>query len=215
MGFIAADGGVYKNSLLISQSGEEGKILLEIIKDTLEYTGVLYRVNTSTKINYRLNINSPQIIKDLKQYNVVENKSYNFNLNIKNNYFKSFLRGYFDGDGCVGIYERQVKQYRKNNSYKIYNEKYLRISFFGTLDFIRNCNELIPKELRGKITISKSCKNHGEIYWTYKKAKDFGRWLFKNDELPLYIKKIKFDNYINDPLNNRKQGRPKTIKNEV
>lgn len=198
LGFISADGGVYKNQLTIAQSGSEGKCLLERIKIELNSNHILlFRKRKKITHNdmYVLTITSPQIIEDLKKYNIIKNKKYNFefpnDLNLK--YFKSYLRGYFDGDGCVGIY---YEKKRKNN--KIYQSKYLKLSFYGTKNFILKCNGLLFNSLKGRIVLSKSGE-HAEIIWTNKKARKFGEWLFeKNDEIPEYVKSKKYIQYIKE-----------------
>lgn len=198
LGFISADGGIFKNQLTIAQSGNEGKILLEWIKNKLNSNHAIL-LRKGKKITHRdahiLTITSPQIIKDLKKFNIIENKKYNFNfpdlLDLK--YLKSYIRGYFDGDGCVGIYhEKRIK----NN--KLYFSKYLKLSFYGTKHFIIKCNELLPMPIKGRTLFSKN-GIHAEIIWTNKKARNFGDWLFeKNNDLPEYVKINKYLSYIEE-----------------
>jgi hypothetical protein len=197
LGFIVADGGVYGNNLSIGQSGKNGKMLLEWIKEKLSSNNIFYvkkpKKNTHN-INYVLTISSNEIVNDLSKFNVSENKKYCFEfpqaLNLK--YFKSFLRGYFDGDGCVGIYdEKTVTQKGKTN----YSE-YLKLSFYGTKNFITYCNNLLPNKIKGRIAVSKS-NTHAEIIWTNKKAREFGLWLFENNnEIYPYVKISKFRSYM-------------------
>jgi len=198
LGFISADGGVKDKVLTIAQSSKNGEILLEWIKNELNSNHILYlrkRKKITHNDAYILQITSPQIIEDLNKYNILENKKYNNEfpnlLNIK--YFKQYIRGYFDGDGCVGIYYEKKK---KNN--KFYYSKYLKLSFYGTKNFIVKCNELFPESIKGRILLSKNNK-HAEIIWTNKKARIFGEWLFENsDNLPNYVKNTKYLNYINE-----------------
>ena len=198
LGFISADGGVFNNRLTIAQSGDEGKILLEKIKNKLNSNHTILS-RKGKKIAHRdahvLIITSPQIVKDLKNYNIIKNKKYNFKfpdlLDLK--YLKPYIRGYFDGDGCVGIYYE-----KKERNNKIYNSKYLKLSFYGTKIFILRCNELLPTPIMGRILLSKD-DIHAEIIWTNKKARNFGEWLFeKNDDIPEYVKIKKYLMYIKE-----------------
>lgn len=199
LGFISADGGVYENNLTIGQSGKYGKIILEWIREKMNSNNVIvdHKPKKDThNVHYKLHINSKKIVKDLKKYNIIENKKYNYDfpkiLNTK--FFKSFLRGYFDGDGCVGIYNE--KSY--SNGGNINYSEYLKLSFYGTKIFINNSNERIPLKLRGRVLTSKS-GIHAEIIWTNKKAREFGKWLFvDNPTIFSYIKIKKFINYIDN-----------------
>jgi len=198
LGFISADGGVYNNTLTISQSTYKGEILLEWIKNNLDSNHVLYH-RKQKKITHNiinvLTITSPQIVEDLQRYNISKNKKYflEFPNELNLIYFKPYLRGYFDGDGCVGVYnEKKIK----NN--KTYLSKYLKLSFYGTKKFILKCNDLLPIELRGRIMYSKD-NRHAEIIWTNKKARNFGKWLFENNNnLPTYVKIKKYIKYIEE-----------------
>jgi len=206
LGFISADGGVFDNALTIGQSSDKGKELLEWIKSKLDSDHVLYyRPPKKETHNYCnvLTITSPKIVSDLNNFNIDEQKKYNYKFpdNLNLNLFKQFLRGYFDGDGCVGVYDEKGER-----NGKIYLSRYLKLSFYGTIDFIEKCKVLIP--IKGHITYSKN-KTHCEIIWTNKKAREFGKWLFENNnQLPLYVKSKKYFEYINEfnntiPLNVR------------
>lgn len=51
----------------------------------------------------RLTITSPRIVSDLARYGIVPGKSltYEFPEKLPRHYIWAFLRGYFDGDGCI------------------------------------------------------------------------------------------------------------------
>jgi intein/homing endonuclease len=196
LGFISADGGVYKNKLTIAQSGDNGKLLLEWIKNNLNSTHKL-SIRCGKKITHRdahiLTITSPQLISDLRGFNISENKKNNMSFpeSLNSKYLKSYIRGYFDGDGCVGVY---IEKKIKNN--KAYYSKYLKLSFYGTFNFISKINELLSESLKGRI---QKYGIHCEIIWTNKKARDFGKWLFENNsQLPDYSKNIKYLKYIEE-----------------
>lgn len=195
LGFIFADGCIHKKVLTIAQSGDKEKNILLWIKEKMESNHILYTKKPKKethKTTYILSITSPQIINGLKSNGVKENKKYDseFPTNLNISQFKSFIRGYFDGDGCVGIYnEKKIKNGKK------YISKYLKLSFFGTKDFIESCNDLLPDELKGRI---RYVKNHAEIIWTNKKARNFGKWLFENENLFKSLKYVKYNTYIKE-----------------
>lgn len=206
LGFICADGSLNKNILNISQSGEVEKLILFYIKDVLNSNHPLRVVkfgNKNHRDSYQLNIFSKKIIEDLNSYGIGNNKKYSLSSikNLPEKYNKSFVRGYFDGDGCVGVYDE-----KKIKNGKTYVSNYLKLSFFGTKDFICWVNDnIIPEEFKGRIVIK---YKHAEIIWTNKKAREFGEWLFSDEILyqsPKYQKYWEYmDEYKNKtPLNLR------------
>jgi len=108
LGFIASDGNVYNNRLKISVKKTDIDIL-EKMKKSLGYSGDIF--NESNKCNGKtfeistLSIHSKEICNDLKALNITENKSLTLNMdNIIPKEFKlDFVRGYFDGDGSIGM----------------------------------------------------------------------------------------------------------------
>ena len=55
--------------------------------------------------SYKWHVVSPKMYEDLKKYGIMENKSHHDILypNIPREFDKDFIRGYFDGDGCISI----------------------------------------------------------------------------------------------------------------
>ena len=84
-----------------------------------------------------------------------------------------FVRGYLDGDGCVGVY--------KNGGSK----DYLKIGLFGTPQFVLELNEKVP-------VTGRTCgqKNGMQIWWNGRKAVSFGNWLFSD---PTIYRSYKYD----------------------
>lgn len=100
LGFITADGNVYKSTLSIEINIKDLEIL-EFIKNELSKDTP---IKTTKGGKYcRIRFNSKHIIWSLKKYNVIPNKTNNFKLDftIPNEYFSDYLRGFFDGDGWV------------------------------------------------------------------------------------------------------------------
>ena len=58
--------------------------------------------NKNWKTRYRLQIGSKEIFQDLEKLGMIQNKSKVMRFpDVPVEYFPDFLRGYFDGDGCV------------------------------------------------------------------------------------------------------------------
>lgn len=104
MGFIAADGTIRKDT-------NEIKIGLSSVDE--EFLAIFYNEIGGRPIRKYTNregfeiadwtVTSQQIKKDLAKYNIVPNKTFTFSFptNLKREYWIDFIRGYFDGDGCV------------------------------------------------------------------------------------------------------------------
>lgn len=117
LGFIYADGnlkdtdGYYR--LAFSQHPQDREIL-EYIKNQLNYSGPIRydrsqvdKRNGQTYYHDRLQINSKDLIKDLNKHGVMQRKSLILKAPlIEQEFIGSFIRGYFDGDGTVGLYKK-------------------------------------------------------------------------------------------------------------
>lgn len=134
LGFIYADGCVDQNnrrySLSFGQQTRDREIL-EYIKECLGYSGPI-RYDQLSKLNEqiyycdRLKISSKKLIKDLNKHGVTPRKSLILEApQIEQEFIGSFIRGYFDGDGHVGIYAR-----------KDCDSKHPGINFSGTLEVL-------------------------------------------------------------------------------
>lgn len=121
LGFIVADGCLTKNKrgahfLTIESTDKE---ILYAIRDAMssnvmvsEYASAHKNWNT----RYRLQLGSKEMFDDLTSLGVTPRKSKTIELpNVPDRYFSHFLRGYFDGDGCVSVCTYQKKD-RKTKS---------------------------------------------------------------------------------------------------
>lgn len=93
---------------------------------------------------FGIEIYSKKIVSDLKKYGVIKNKTYLLKRipfeNIPKKYLNHFLRGIFDGDGCISYSEKW--------KYKIYISEYN----YSLVEQIRNVIDgIIKKENHNKI----------------------------------------------------------------
>jgi len=102
LGFIIADGHIRynQNSLVIKIKSDDIKIL-EKFKNSIKFEGdIWYAPNDQCQII----ITSTKLIQDLSKYSVVPNKTSIVDFpNIPKHLENHFMRGVFDGDGCVSI----------------------------------------------------------------------------------------------------------------
>lgn len=100
LGFIMADGNVYKNRLSIELSSIDDNHLNKFINDIgAKNLEIKHRKNRKTSI---VSIVSKELVEDLFKLGVVYNKTENaFMPDIKEDFIPSFIRGYFDGNGYI------------------------------------------------------------------------------------------------------------------
>lgn len=128
LGFLYADGSVIYNI-------EEKRYVIEIclsIKDIEHLNKFKSFINTNKNIEIkdhgntcRLSINSKKICQDLIKLGCIPKKSlilkFPKNNQVNKKFIKDFIRGYFDGDGCISLSKRS-----KTHS----------ITLLGTFEFI-------------------------------------------------------------------------------
>ena len=104
MGFIAADGSIAKNSntIKIGLSAID-KDFLESIRKIIGGHPVKTVINNKGFEVSTWSCCSKQIKDDLEKYGIVPQKTFSlkFPKNLNKKYWIDFIRGYFDGDGCV------------------------------------------------------------------------------------------------------------------
>ena len=113
LGFIAADGCVYKNKqsyrLQINLKGSDIDHLKKFQKAICsDYKITEKKVGKAQSNTCQLKINSTKMCNDLIKNNIIERKSIIFEPPILNkNLMSHFIRGYFDGDGWITSYKRK------------------------------------------------------------------------------------------------------------
>jgi hypothetical protein len=181
IGLLAADGWVVKDKYLaLSQSGSHGNDMIKYVMNQLQYDGPIYEKSNSSSFQ----LTSKHIIDKLFNYNIVPNKSLIYELPKLKNY-RNFLRGYFEGDGSIGVYDN-------GRGYKN-----LVMSFVGTKEFIHEVVKILPNP-PSSVREIKRVENCWEIRYYGKKAIKFGEWLFSNENLYKSKKYHIFTNYKNN-----------------
>jgi hypothetical protein len=120
LGLLFADGyvrkrkqfeGKYKQGGVIGISLKEGdEYLLEKLINDLESTYKLFKQVKNEFLSYKLEIYSSKMSDDLINLGCVPNKSLKLQPpNLECKFISHFIRGYFDGDGSIGIYDGRNK----------------------------------------------------------------------------------------------------------
>lgn len=110
LGFISADGCVYENSgssrLQINLKGQDS-CHLELFQQSIKSDYKISVKNIKTSTVAQLKINSKVMCDSLSRYGIVPRKSLIVKMpKLDNSLYRHFIRGYFDGDGCITESER-------------------------------------------------------------------------------------------------------------
>lgn len=106
LGFIVADGCINSKVDVLNISQKEPDILFKF-KECINYEGNIIK-HTKRNIHH-INLSSTKIIKDLYNLGIYSNKTKDVKYpNIPNELEHHFMRGLFDGDGCISV--RTVKE---------------------------------------------------------------------------------------------------------
>ncbi len=181
LGLMMSDGCNTGKSLQISLIDKKPLLLL---KNALEFTGDLYEYppypgTKSKHINYHLSIRSQELVDGLSKNGCVPKKTHILRYpELLPELNSHFIRGYFDGDGTVGIYSMNSV----NPKYKL-----LRFSILGNEDFINSLLDVLVEECnirRPKVIQEANCKKNIKKF-TYTSKKDLQiirDYLYKDSE---------------------------------
>lgn len=99
-GLWCADGCIYGGKMFDITLHKKDKYILKKIAEKLNYEGNLY--DSVDKQASRINFSCVVIYKDLIKLGGSENKSLTLRFpDVPKKYLSDFIRGYFDGDGCI------------------------------------------------------------------------------------------------------------------
>ena len=167
LGLLYADGWIENNHTFGIELLEHDKDILERIKSAMHSEQKLYpRIQKiNNKLKYVFRVHRSCMVQDLICLGCTERKSLTLKFPNKNivpdELMSHFIRGYFDGDGCVSY----KKKYRKTINATIYIPI---VSIVGTEAFLQ--------ELRNKsnlICLFQSQQNLWNLYGSGKRQKIF------------------------------------------
>lgn len=203
LGFLYADGCItrfYKGDELRSMSLEitlqsQDREHLEKFKDSLNANVPIQDRTIAGKYKAnRLVINNTKLCNDLIKLGCTPQKSLTLTFpteeQLKNEYISHFIRGYFDGDGCVSYTEHNVFHKRKNKNYDQYS--YV-CSFTGNKTFITSIKNVLENNGVKVSPVYKSKSKAVDIYIKgFDNIENFKKYIYKNDSMSLSRKKDKF-----------------------
>jgi hypothetical protein len=201
LGLMYADGNVGLETYVIQISlQEEDKYILEIFKKYLQSNHKLFFENNNNKNlnwknSYKLHINCKKLHDDLIINGCIPQKCFNLKFPIlSKELIPHFLRGYFDGDGCIWQGQRKWMIMPKRSKI-IHNVK---TTFTGNINFIEQLrNVLVENYGFSNVKINNHYKNKNSATLEYSgrnNAKKFYDLFYSEcDDLFLIRKKEKFE----------------------
>jgi hypothetical protein len=186
-GLLAADGCVRNDRVWsIGQSGDHGCRLVEQVASLIHCESpISVRQPQSGELVYTLTVSSSSMVTSLRtNYGVSQRKTVNLQWpGLIEDRASAFLRGYVDGDGCVGVYQVGTSP-----------SPMLSISLVGTSLFITGARSAVPSA--GRVRRIDRCADLTDLRWSGRFAWTAGQWLYQHStSLPLTVKASRFAGY--------------------
>ena len=175
LGLWFADGCIYGGKMFDITLHKKDKYILKKIAEELKYKGNLYDYVDRQAV--RINFSCKVIYDDIVSLGGIENKSLKIEFpKVPKEYLPDFIRGYFDGDGCV----MNLKNNRLNSAFTC-----------GSKKFLKTLLKVLKEEagIEGG-SFDDSCSS---LKFGKRDTLRLGNYIYKNSpELFLLRKKIKF-----------------------
>lgn len=215
LGFLYADGYVepiYRKDKIKAFRIEIGlsiedkhhlELLLQDIESDVPISERNQKIGNKTYSTCRVRINNTKMCRDLINLGCTTRKSLTLEFPSENivpkEYLKDFIRGYFDGDGCISYSERDYVDKRNN---KQYTQKNIVSSFIGTHDFLSDLSEILSdNDINFSFNKKPNCGKASEIRLTkHSDILNLYRYIYNDATIFLSRKKEKFINAF-DKLN--------------
>ena len=194
-GFLAADGCIdVNNTIRIELAGKD----MEHVQKFKDFCGSEHSVShNQLKNSYKIGFCSPAIASDLYyKYAVTVNKTHELLLPLlpEIEFYKHYIRGFFDGDGCITEFFNN----RPTATYRVFLTS-------GSLTFLEELLELLKNSnitLGG--SIQRKAANCWHIQFGVKDSASFLTWIYSG--ATVYLPR-KYDKYVNLVINNNRAKR--------
>tara|TARA_Y100000310_G_scaffold344986_1_gene460969 strand:- start:440 stop:1249 length:810 start_codon:yes stop_codon:yes gene_type:complete len=186
LGFLYADGGMGRKCDNIDLSLQErDKGHLYSILEYLQANIPIYRIETKQlsgriTISYGFTLCSKKVCKDLLELGLHPNKTFTIKFpKMPKQYMNHFIRGYFDGDGCISGKER--------------NWQFSLVS--SNLDFVTTIQNIL-KGFDINVNIYKVNNSFSLCSGARESLRKFYSFLYDDAGLHLIRKKVKFNEFM-------------------
>lgn len=190
LGFIYADGNMSRDAYKIRINSKDVQIL-EDIKMAMKSTHPIKKECNEVGSWYTFMISNKSLYGDLRRLGIFPNKSLTMRFpRVPKEYMKDFIRGYFDGDGC--IYE--VKRKRPTPG--------MEIDFAtGSKNFATQLINVLHKDIHESIRLTNPRKNYYRIRGWNQASQAIFTYMYSENPT-LYLKR-KYEKFL-DIMNRRK-----------
>lgn len=107
LGLLYSDGSMEENQFYIKLTDLDVLQRLKEVLNTSVPIRTVYHENKNWKTTYVLTISSKYMCRKLSELGCIKNKSRAIRLpNIKEELIRHFIRGFFDGDGCLYLHDK-------------------------------------------------------------------------------------------------------------
>lgn len=198
IGLLTTDGNLSKDGRHMTIRSSDVQ-LLRTFKKCLNLENKIARSKNdgwAKKSSYRVQFGSVQLYKWLLKIGLFPAKTYTVGkLNIPDEYFRDFLRGHLDGDGCIITYKDFYNTY-KNPKY-IYTRLWVRFMSASKkhMEWLRK-NIYRLADINGHFSERKPWRKDQTVStWHLKFAKNYSikllSWLYYTPTVPCLIRKRK------------------------
>lgn len=197
IGFISADGNVYKNKLSIELNNKDDELLKQFITDLETPRPLYYRERKNGTKSVTVEIRNNKIVEDLRKYNIIPKKTYNLCFpNIDKKYYKDYIRGFFDGDGTY-VLQKKSRFIKSKGKYE--NKTYCEIACVCKCkDFLLNIsNILLDNNINNHLYYSKRDDLYYIRIYGISNCKNFINYIYYDDCRMLLRKKEKALEIVN------------------
>lgn len=198
LGFMYADGHNAISGISISLQSQDSYIL-ERFKTSIKHSYPLYNIkfkDSKRQNQVKLQITSKSIAQQLHNLGCIAKKSLILKFptveQVPEHLIQHFIRGYFDGDGCVSFTVCNSK-FHKNGK-----RRQGQVNFCGSHDFIFILREFLTTIIKITSTLSKIDKVSRISFGGVKKLFLIYDFLYKNAEIFLHRKKDVFEKFFKD-----------------
>lgn len=189
LGYITADGDVRYKPYMLRISSKD-KDMLESIKNRFAVDCPIRKEYSTFGSCYRLQVSRKKIVLDLAKFGIIPNKSktIKFPTNIPSELLVHYIRGYFDGDGCVC---RIKSKYGKKNPR-------FAVSFVsGSKDYLEGLKKVSYKIMGFESNITKKEGNCWMLFAkNFASGVRFYNSIYENSTIYLPRKKSIFENIL-------------------
>lgn len=198
LGLMATDGCIQGTSV---QIGLTDKDVIDWIVGTLGYLNTV-TVSPGKKMEHKprywVRFMNKEVADVLRSYGIKEDKTYSLRMNLLDipaDMYRHFIRGVFDGDGCINAKRHGVEAYITSRS----------------IGFIEQIRDIINGALYFGYDVSRINRTNGTHYYCYRMygvphVGRFGEWIYDGDYYGMSRKKMAVASVITEAKNRKLRG---------